>query len=81
MSKYQQGGVISPLLANLFLHVTFDSWFEKLFPELSYERYADDIVVHCHSEKQANYVLDMIRKRMTACKLELHPEKTKNCLL
>ena len=72
-----QGGVISPLLANLFLHVAFDSWFEKRFPELSYERYADDIVVHCHSEKQANYVLDMIRKRMTDCKLELHPEKTK----
>ena len=72
-----QGGVISPLLANLFLHVTFDRWFEKLFPKLTYERYADDIVVHCHSEKQADYVLDMIRKRMTACKLELHPEKTK----
>ncbi len=72
-----QGGVISPLLANLFLHVTFDIWFEKLFPTLTYERYADDIVVHCHSEKQANYVLDMIRKRMTECKLELHPDKTK----
>ena len=72
-----QGGVISPLLANLFLHVTFDKWFEKHCPELSYERYADDIIVHCHSQKQSEYVLDMIRKRMTACKLELHPEKTK----
>jgi group II intron reverse transcriptase/maturase len=72
-----QGGVISPLLANLFLHVTFDKWFETNFPALTYERYADDIIVHCHSEKQANYVLDMIRKRMTECKLELHPEKTK----
>lgn len=72
-----QGGVISPLLANLFLHVTFDKWIENRFPELSYERYADDIIVHCHSEKQAIYVLDMIRKRMRECKLELHPEKTK----
>ncbi len=72
-----QGGVISPLLANLFLHIVFDSWFENRFPELTYERYADDVVAHCHSEKQANYVLDMIRKRMTECKLELHPEKTK----
>lgn len=72
-----QGGVISPLLANLFLHVTFDKWFEKRFPELSYERYADDIIAHCHSQKQSEYVLDMIRKRMTECKLELHPEKTK----
>jgi retron-type reverse transcriptase len=51
--------------------------FEKRFPELSYERYADDIIVHCHSQKQAEYVLDMIRKRMMGCKLELHPEKTK----
>jgi group II intron reverse transcriptase/maturase len=72
-----QGGVISPLLSNLFLHVSFDKWFENRFPELSYERYADDIIVHCHSEKQAIYVLDMIRKRMTECKLELHPDKTK----
>jgi len=72
-----QGGVISPLLANLFLHVVFDKWFEKRFPELKYERYADDVIVHCHSEKQAKYVLDMIGKRMGECKLNLHPDKTK----
>jgi len=72
-----QGGVISPLLSNLFLHVTFDKWFEKQFPALAYERYADDIIVHCHSQKQAEYVLDMISRRMTECKLELHPDKTK----
>jgi len=72
-----QGGVISPLLANLFLHVSFDKWFENRFPELSYERYADDVIVHCHSEKQAEYVLDMIHRRMQLCKLTLHPEKTK----
>lgn len=64
-------------MANLFLHVPFDKWFEKHFPELPFERYADDINVHCHSQKQAEYVLDMIRKRMTECKLELHPDKTK----
>lgn len=72
-----QGGVISPLLANLFLHVSFDKWFERRFPTLSYERYADDVVVHCHSQQQARYVLDMIHNRMAECKLELHPEKTK----
>jgi RNA-directed DNA polymerase len=72
-----QGGVISPLLANLFLHVAFDKWFENRFPELRFERYADDIIVHCHSQKQAKFVLGLIRERMAGCKLELHPEKTK----
>lgn len=72
-----QGGVISPLLANIFLHVVFDKWMEKNHPEKPFERYADDIVVHCKTEKQAKYVKAMIEKRMRACKLQLHPEKTK----
>jgi len=72
-----QGGVISPLLANLFLHVVFDKWMEKLHPEKPFERYADDIVVHCKSEKQALFMLRQIKSRMSACKLSLHPEKTK----
>lgn len=72
-----QGGVISPLLANLFLHVVFDKWMEKHHPEKPFERYADDIVVHCKSEKQARLVLSGIRSRLTACKLNLHPVKTK----
>jgi RNA-directed DNA polymerase len=72
-----QGGVISPLLANIFLHVVFDKWMDKYHPEKPFERYADDIVVHCKSEKQAKFVNTMIEKRMESCKLQLHPEKTK----
>jgi Retron-type reverse transcriptase len=72
-----QGGVISPLLANIFLHVTFDMWMKKNNPEKPFERYADDVVVHCKSEKQAIYMLGQISQRMTACKLTLHPVKTK----
>lgn len=72
-----QGGVISPLLSNLFLHVTFDQWMEKYHPKKPFERYADDIVVHCKTEKQAQFMLKQIEKRMNTCKLELHPIKTK----
>lgn len=71
-----QGGVISPLLANLFLHVVFDNWMEKNHPEKPFERYADDMVVHCKTEKQAVYMLRQIQKRMQVCKLQLHPLKT-----
>ena len=72
-----QGGVISPLLANLYLHYSFDRWMEIQFPSIKFERYADDIIVHCVSEKQAQYMLSRIKERLQACKLELHPEKTK----
>jgi group II intron reverse transcriptase/maturase len=72
-----QGGVISPLLANLFLHVVFDKWMDKEHPQKPFERYADDIVVHCKTEKQALYVLYLIQKRMENCHLQLHPEKSK----
>lgn len=77
-----QGGVISPLLANMFLHVVFDGWMEQHYANTEYgtirwERYADDIIVHCNNEKQARYILNQIRKRFTACELELHPKKTK----
>lgn len=72
-----QGGVISPLLSNIFLHVVFDKWMEKNHPEKPFERYADDIVVHCKTEKQAKFVKAMIGKRMESCSLQLHPEKTK----
>ena len=71
-----QGGVISPLLANIFLHAVFDKWMEKFHPEKPFERYADDIVVHCKTEKQALFMLRQIKNRMTACKLTLHPDKT-----
>ena len=72
-----QGGVISPILANIFLHVVFDGWMEKHHPEKPFERYADDIVVHCKTEKQANFMLKVIKERMHKCKLKLHPQKTK----
>lgn len=72
-----QGGVISPLLSNLFLHVVFDKWMDREHPEKPFERYADDIVVHCKTEKQAQYVLRSINRRILACGLTLHPEKTK----
>lgn len=71
-----QGGVISPVLANIFLHVAFDKWMENHFPNCPFERYADDIIVHTHSETEAIKVLEMIKERMRQCKLELHPEKT-----
>ena len=72
-----QGGVISPLLSNIFLHVCFDKWMEKNHPGKPFERYADDVVVHCKTEKQAMFVMKQIDRRLNTCKLNLHPEKTK----
>jgi RNA-directed DNA polymerase len=72
-----QGGVISPLLANLFLHYAFDEWMKRNFPRILFERYADDAIVHCRSEKQAQWLKEAIGNRLAECKLELHPEKTK----
>lgn len=72
-----QGGVISPLLANLFMHYAFDAWMEREFPSNPFERYADDGVIHCVSLAQAKHVLEAVRKRMKETGLELHPEKTR----
>ena len=72
-----QGSVISPLLANLFLHYVFDAWMRKYYPGIPFERYADDIVVQCRSERQALWIKDIIGRRMEECRLELHPDKTK----
>ncbi len=72
-----QGGVISPLLANLFLHYAFDKWMKINNPQIEFERYADDIVVHCFSEEEARQILEKIRERLKICKLDLHPVKTK----
>ena len=71
-----QGGVISPLLANLFLHYAFDSWIGKHYPGVAFERYADDCVCHCESQAQALELRQALEQRMQACKLELHPQKT-----
>lgn len=72
-----QGGVVSPLLANIFMHHAFDEWMKKQFPEIEFERYADDCLVHCSRLKEAEKVLEAIRVRLKECGLELHREKTK----
>ena len=72
-----QGGVISPLLANLFLHYTFDLWMRRNHPDIPFERYADDVVGHCRSEEQARNLNASLEQRFAECGLTLHPEKTK----
>lgn len=72
-----QGGVISPLLANLFLHYAFDTWMARNFSAIGFERYADDVVIHCKSLAQATMLRDALQHRLAACKLEMSPSKTK----
>jgi len=72
-----QGGVISPLLANLYLHYTFDRWMSINFPQLAFVRYADDIIIHCWSEIKGKEVLTKVQDRFKECGLKAHPEKTK----
>jgi len=72
-----QGGVISPILANIFLDIVFDKWIEKRNPEVVYERYADDIVIHCSNIKEALRLLEAIKERLRVCKLEVNKDKTK----
>jgi group II intron reverse transcriptase/maturase len=72
-----QGSAVSPVLANLFLHYALDSWLVRNFPTVSFERYADDAVVHCATERQARQVLAAIKGRMVEVGLELHPTKTR----
>jgi RNA-directed DNA polymerase len=71
-----QGGCISPVLANLFLHYAFDAWMQREYPAIPFERYADDILVHCTSEEQAHELKARIAQRLAQCSLELHPTKT-----
>lgn len=72
-----QGGVISPLLANLFLHYAFDMWMAREFPHVPFERYADDAICHCRSAEEAQTLWSALQDRFAACKLVLHPQKTK----
>jgi len=72
-----QGGVISPLLANLFLHYAFDAWMRRTHPAIAFERYADDVICHCRSEKEARRLLEALQERFASCGLQLHPRKTK----
>src|ERR1019366_842256 len=63
--------------ANLFLHYAFDRWMEENHPDIPFERYADDVICHCRSEEQARTLWRALEERLAACKLELHPQKTK----
>lgn len=72
-----QGAPVSPVLANLFLHYAFDMWMEREFPSVWFERYADDAVLHCVSERQARQVLAALTERMVEVGLQLHPDKTR----
>lgn len=71
-----QGGVISPILSNLFLHDVLDCWLKRHYPHIPFIRYADDIICHCVSEAQARFILQMLRQRMARYGLIFHPEKT-----
>ncbi|MEX3968631.1 group II intron reverse transcriptase/maturase [Paraburkholderia sp. EG286B] len=72
-----QGGVVSPILMNLFMHYTFDSWMQRTWPQSPFARYADDAVVHCRSLAQAQAVMQAIAERLAECGLTMHPEKSK----
>ena len=72
-----QGGVVSPILMNLFMHYTFDAWMERIYPNCPFARYADDAVVHCGTRQQAEEVMRSIALRLTECGLTMHPEKSK----
>lgn len=72
-----QGGVISPLLANLFLHYALDKWLERKYEQVSFVRYADDVVVHCESREEAGQLLKEIERRLEEVKLRLNRNKTR----
>jgi RNA-directed DNA polymerase len=76
-SGVPQGGVISPLLANLFLHYAFDRWMGRHFPHNFWCRYADDGIVHCQNKHQAKRIQKCLKQRLQECSLELHPKKTR----
>ena len=72
-----QGGVISPILSNLFMHYAFDLWMARTYPELPWCRYADDGLVHCRVEHEAEVVKAALQARLAECRLEMHPTKTR----
>ena len=72
-----QGGVVSPILANIFLHYAFDLWMVRTHPDFPWCRYADDGLVHCHNEQEAQALKAELQTRLAECRLEMHPTKTK----
>lgn len=77
MAGVPQGSVIGPVLSNLFLHYVFDKWIQRHYSTISWCRFADDGLLHCSTENQAKYMLNVLRKRFSDCGLQLHPEKTR----
>lgn len=72
-----QGGVISPVLSNLFMHYAFDTWMGREYPELPWCRYADDGLAHCRTQAEAEQLRAALGKRLQDCGLQMHPVKTK----
>ena len=75
--RNSSGRVVSPVLANLFLHYAFDMWMKRTYHHIPFERYADDVICHCKSADEAEALRSALADRFAACKLVLHPEKTK----
>jgi RNA-directed DNA polymerase len=71
-----QGGVISPLLANLYMHYVFDMWMQRKYPSIKFERFADDVIIHCATENQSKELRKELEERFAECGLKLHPTKT-----
>jgi retron-type reverse transcriptase len=73
-----QGSVISPVLANLFLHYAFDRWMQREHPDIPFERYADDAICHCRSEAQALKLRQALEQRLAECRLQLHRKRPRS---
>ena len=81
MWHYSNGGVISPVLSNVFLHYVFDAWMAKNYPKIPWCRYADDALTHCKTEREAQQLLVVLNQRFKECGLELTSGEDESCLL
>lgn len=77
ISGTPQGGVISPVIANLFMHYAFDHWMQTKYPHLRWARYADDGLIHCNTYQEAIEIMKSLKQRMQQCQLEIHPDKSR----
>jgi RNA-directed DNA polymerase len=72
-----QGSVLGPVLANLYLHYCMDKWLSIVHPQCLFERYMDDAIIHCQTQKEAIAVMKSMEKRLEECGLRMHQSKTK----